>query len=59
MGPVSVEIGSENDSLVLAVKIGSVEVTVVIRAEAEMIADNANVTVNENVDLEEGIHMQS
>ena len=47
MGPVSVEIGSENGALTLAVKIGSVNVNVVIRADAEMIGDNADVTVNE------------
>jgi hypothetical protein len=49
VGPVSVEVGSANDSLALSVKIGSVTVNVVIQAEAERIGDNADVTVNEHV----------
>src|ERR1700730_5430590 len=36
LGPVSDEVGSEDDSLSLALKIGSVSINVVIRADAEM-----------------------
>jgi hypothetical protein len=50
VGPVRVEVGSEADWLTLSVKIGSVIVNVVIRAEAEMIGDNAKVMVTEHVD---------
>ena len=49
-GPASVEVGSENDSLTLSLKIESVTVNVVIRAEVERIGDNADVTVCEHVD---------
>lgn len=49
VGPVSVKIGSEEDSLTVSVKIGAVTVNIVIRAEAERIGDNAEVTVNEHV----------
>jgi len=50
VGSASVEVGSDDDSLVLFLKIGGVTVNIVIRAEAERIGDNADVTVYEHDD---------
>ncbi len=49
VGPVSIEVESDEGSLTLFLKIGSVTVKVVIRADAESIADNADVMIDEHV----------
>ncbi|HBI41662.1 MAG TPA: hypothetical protein DDY78_02250 [Planctomycetales bacterium] len=54
VGSASVEVGSEDDSLVLSLKIGRVTVNIVIRGDAERIGENADVAVYEHVDLKEG-----
>jgi hypothetical protein len=49
-GPVSVGAGGDGESLTLSVRIESVTVTVVIRANPELIGDSANVEINEHLD---------
>ena len=54
VGAASVEVGSENESLVLSLKIRGITVNLVIRADAERIGGNADVMVYEHVDFKEG-----
>ena len=50
VGPASVQVESVADSLIMSLKVGRVTVRVVIRAEADRIADNADVAVYEGID---------